>query len=127
MAVMRAEVARPYWDGAGLAKLLAALFIGPAAWGLNLQINYSLVKWACASGRSLVLPLCSLAALMLVAAGFFLSWRALVRLNEEADVRGDRVIDRSYFLAVAGLWLNALFALLVLTSGSLHFVVNPCE
>src|SRR5688572_24665729 len=103
MALMRDEVARPYWDDVGLVKLLAGFFIGPAAWALNLQINYSLVKWACASGNPQALPLFSAAALALVAGGFGLSWWCFSRLRTEATARGDRVVDRSYFLAVAGL------------------------
>jgi hypothetical protein len=124
---MRGEVARPYWDDVGLVKLLAGVFIGPAAWVLNLEINYSLVKWSCASGNPQVLPLVSAAALALVLCGLGLSWQCFSRLRAHAVPRGGGVVDRSYFLAVAGLWLNALFALLVLTSGSLHFIVGPCE
>ena len=127
MAVIRGEVARPYWDDVGLVKLLAGMFIGPAAWALNLEINYSLVKWTCASGNSEVLPILSAAALALVAGGLGLSWWCFSRLRQQAAVQGGRVVDRSHFLAVAGISLNALFALLILTSGSLHFIVGPCE
>jgi hypothetical protein len=112
MAVMRGEV---------------ELFIGPAAWALNLEINYSLVKWACASSNPQLLPIVSAAALALVVGGLGLSWWCFSRLHGQAAPPGGRVVDRSYFLAVAGLWLNALFALLILTSGSLHFIVSPCE
>jgi hypothetical protein len=124
---MRKEAARPYWDEIGLVKLLAGLFIGPAAWLLNLQVNYSLVKWACASGHAEVLPAFSGAAFALVAGGFILSWGCFSRLRGQADPRGGQVADRSYFLAVAGLWVNAVFTLLIVTSGSLHFIVSPCE
>ncbi len=125
---MRGEDAtRPYWDDIGLVKLLAGLFIGPAVWLTNLQVNYSLVKWACASGHADLLPLISGVALALVAGGFMLSWRCFSRVRADADPRGARVVDRSYFLAVAGLSLNAIFALLIATSGALHFIVSPCE
>jgi hypothetical protein len=124
---MHEEAARPYWDDIGLVKLLAGLSLGPAAWLLNLQVNYSLVKWACASGNPQLLPIFSAAALALVIGGLGLSWWCFSRLREQAAPSGGRVVDRSYFLAVAGLWLNALFALLILTSGSLHFIVSPCE
>ena len=119
--------ARPYWDDAGLVKLLAGVFIGPAAWLLNLQVNYSLVKWACASGNGEALAAFPAIALALVAAGFVLSFRGFAQLRAEADPQGGRVVDRSYFLAVAGLALNAVFALVLATGGALHFVVGPCE
>jgi hypothetical protein len=124
---MNREVTRPYWDDVGLVKLLGGLFIGPAAWGLNLQISYSLVKWACASGTPQVLPMLSAAALALVAGGLVVSWRCWAQLRGEADADGGRVVDRSYFLAVTGIGLNALFVLLILTSGALPFIVGPCE
>jgi hypothetical protein len=123
---MRSEPARQYWDDVGLVKLLAGVFAGPIAWGLNLEVNYSLVKWACASGQVMVLTLVSVVAFIAVAAGFAASWRCWTRLPDDTDLRGDRVIDRSYFLALTGLALNALFAVLILTGLALHGVVSPC-
>jgi hypothetical protein len=124
---MRPDAARTYWDDIGLVKLVAAVFIGPVAWGLNLEINYSLVKWACDSGRPSVLTLVSVVALIIVVLGLALSWRAWTELHHQADLRGGRVVDRSYFLALAGLGLNALFALLIVIGVSLHGIVNVCE
>jgi hypothetical protein len=124
---MQSERVRPSWDDIGFFKLLAGVFVGPLAWGLNLQINYSLMEWACGTGHATVLTLVSVVALIAVVAGFALSWRCWTRLRNDADLRGARIIDRSYFLAIAGLSLNALFALLILTSVSLHGIVSPCE
>jgi len=123
---MPSEPARQYWDDIGLVKLLAGVFAGPVAWGLNLEVNYSLVKWACESRQVMVLTLVSVVAFIAVAAGFTLAWRCWTRLRVDADPRGARVIDRSYFLALAGLGLNALFAVLIVTSVALHGVVGPC-
>ena len=124
---MGGEAARQYWDVIGLVKLLAGVFVGPAAWALNLEISYSLVKWACASETPQLLPLLSATALAMVAGGFGLSWQCWSQLRAGADPEGARVVDRSHFLAVTGLGLNALFALLILTSGALHFIISPCE
>ena len=124
---MSREAARPYWDGIGLVKLLMGLFMGPAAWALNLELNYSLVKWACRLDMPLVLPLVSTAALAVALAGLTVSWLAFKELRAHAHPDGGRVPDRSYFLAVAGIGLGALSALVILTSGSLHFIVGPCE
>ena len=124
---MDSTPARQYWDDIGLVKLLTGVFAGPLAWGLNLEVNYSLVKWACASGRVPLLTLVSIVALIVVMAGFALSWRCWRELDDRARLHGGRVVDRSYFLAVSGLGLNALFALLIATSMSLHGIVSPCE
>jgi hypothetical protein len=125
--VTRGDAARPYWDDIGLVKLLTGVFIGPLAWALNLEINYSLVKWACRSETPQVLPMLSGAALLLVIGGLVLSWHCFAQLRREADPRGGRTVDRSYFLAISGLALNALFALVILTSAGLHFIVSPCD
>jgi hypothetical protein len=118
---------RRYWDDAGQAALLAGFFAGPVVWGLTLQINYSLVKWACLGGRPSVLSAFFVIALTLVAGGFWLSWRAWQRVRQHANITGGTPVDRSYFLAVSGMWLNALFALLILTSSALPFIVRPCQ
>jgi hypothetical protein len=118
---------RVYRDDAGLAALLAGFSAGPVVWGFTLQINYSLVKWACLGGRPLILSVFSVIALALVAGGFWLSWRAWQKLRAHADIKGSTLVDRSYFLAVSGMWLNALFALLILTSSALPFIVKPCQ
>jgi hypothetical protein len=124
---MRHEAARPYWDDIGLVKLLIGVFIGPATWALNLEINYSLLKWACRSGTPQVLPVISSGALALTVFGLIVSYRAFTQLRARADLHGGRIFDRSYFLALAGIGLGAFFALLILTAGSLHFIVGPCE
>ena len=121
------ECSKQHDDRRELVKLLTAALIGPLAWAVNLQVNYSLVRRACESGHATLLTLMSLVALVAVAGGFVASWRAWVRLRVEADPRGHRVVDRNLFLAVAGLSLNALFVLLILTAGSLHGLVSPCE
>lgn len=124
---MRHEAARPYWDDIGLVRLLFGVFIGPAAWALNLEVNYSLVKWSCRAEAPHVLPMMSAGALALAVAGVIVSWRAFGELRTQSDLQGGRVPDRSYFLAIAGIGLNAVFVLLIVTSGLLHFIVGPCE
>jgi hypothetical protein len=118
---------RGYWDDLGLAALLAGFFAGPLVWGLTLQINYSLVKWACLGGRPVILSLFSLIALALVGGGFWLSWRAWQKLRAHGDIEGAKTVDRSYFLAISGMWLSGIFALLILTSSVLPFIVRPCQ
>lgn len=123
---MGGHEARGYWDDAGLMMLMGGLLIGPAAWFLDLQISYALVKWACATGHRAVLlavPAASFAAICLAGWMSWTSWRKL----GVADRTGASVEDRSRFLALAGLGLNAVFALLVLTSLAPRILLTPCE
>jgi hypothetical protein len=122
---MGAVARRQYWDDVGLVKLLTGVFAGPVVWAFNLEINYSLVPWACASGRTSVLAAVSVVALILVVGGGILSWRCWRSLKDGAG-NGAGVRDRSAFLAVSGLALCALFAMLIATSATLHAFVSPC-
>jgi hypothetical protein len=127
MAVSEPFAARHHWDGAGLAMLVGAFLAGPAAWGFNLLVNYSLVKPACAAGSPFLLTAVSVAALAVTIAGAMVSWRCWLGLREAGTTEGGRVADRSYFLAVTGMVLNGFFVLLIAISTVPHFVVSPCE
>jgi hypothetical protein len=123
---MRAEEARQYWDDWGLVLLWSALLAGPIAWGLNLQIGYALVKWACSRGQPLVLTLVAVVALAVALWGIWIGWSCLTQLRT-ADEAGGRVIDRSYFMAVVAIGLNILLAFLILTSAYHPLFLSPCE
>lgn len=127
MAVTDLLPARSHWDGAGLAMLVGGFLAGPAAWGLNLMVNYSLVKPVCATGSPFILTAVSIAALALTLTGAFASWRCWLRLRDAGTGEGGKVVDRSYFLALTGMVLNMFFVLLIAVSTVPHFVVSPCE
>jgi len=127
MAVIEPFPARSYWDGAGLAMLVGGFLAGPTAWGLNLMVNYSLVKPACSAGSPWVLTVVSVVALVTTCAGALVSRRCWLRLRDGGNAQGGRTIDRSYFIALAGMVLNVFFVLLIAISIVPHYVVSPCE
>jgi hypothetical protein len=124
---MGGHEARDYWEHAGLTMLVAGVLLGPLAWLLDLQVSYALVKWACRADARSVLGVTAAGSLTLVTAGAWLSWRCWRRLRAEASPEGGGLVDRSYFLALAGLGLNGLFALLVFASLVPRYVLSPCE
>src|SRR4051812_28407402 len=67
----------------------AGIFIGPAAWLLNQEVNYALVPWICAHQVRLV-PLVALVAVIISLAGGLLSWRAFQHssITPEPDSTG---------------------------------------
>ena len=119
--------ARGYWDDWGLVLLWTSALTGPIAWGLNLQVGYALVKWACSREQTFVLVVLSAATFALALAGAWLGWSCLQRLRDVADEQGGRVVDRSYFLAVVAIGLNLLLALLIATSAYHPLFLSPCE
>jgi hypothetical protein len=127
MVVTNPFPAREYWDGAGLAMLLGGFLAGPTAWGVNLMVNYSLVKPACSAGSSLILTVVSLLAIAATSGGALVSWHCWRRLRHGGTTEGGQVVDRSYFIAVMGMVLNLFFVLLLVVSTVPHVVLSPCE
>jgi hypothetical protein len=124
---MGSHAARDYWEDVGLAKLLFGFFLAPFAWLLDLQVSYATVKWACAADRRDVLLLLPLGSLALIALGTWLSWSCWTMVKDSGVEEGGTLQDRSYFLAIAGLAMNALFLLLILTSYAPRYFLSPCE
>lgn len=123
---MNARAARDYWDSRGLALLWFGALSGPAAWALDELISYALVKPVCFANQTFVLTAVNGAALLLVIAGALVARSCMAKISGAA-ADGGRTIDRSYFMAVGGLGLNLLVALLILVATFPHFVLSPCE
>ena len=124
---MRAHEAQAYWEHVGLAKLIGGFLLAPFAWLLDLEVSYATVKWACAADQRSVLLLVPLGSLSIIAFATWLSWSCWTMLRDDASPEGARMQDRSYFLAVAGLTMNAVFALLIITSFAPRYLLSPCE
>ena len=123
---MGAHATRSFWDGTGLMLLLGGLFLAPTAWFLDLQTSYATVKWACQHNSRFVLLSMAAGSLVLIALGSWMSWSCYARLRATADQEGAQLEDRSYFIALAGLGMNATFALLVSTTAVLR-IIGPCQ
>ena len=124
---MGGHEAEHYWEHVGLRMLMAGFLLGPLAWFLDLQVSYALVKWACRSDARGVLLAIPIGSLALVGLGAWMSWSCWTKLRGTADPEGGRMEDRSYFLALAGLASNGIFALLILTSIAGRYLLSPCE
>jgi hypothetical protein len=103
----------------------AGLFAGPTAWAISTQANYALVPWVCAHK----LPVIPVVAALLVALslfGGFLSWRAFSNAapapqNESEGGRPHR------FVAVMGVMMAALFAVIIVMQGAAGIMFEGCE
>ena len=124
---MGAHEARGYWEHVGLTMLIASFLLAPVAWLLDLQVSYAMVKWACETDRRWMLMLTPIGSLSLIAVGTAMAWSCWTKLRDVGEQEGARMEDRSYFLAMAALAMNALFALLILTSVAPRYFLSPCE
>ena len=96
-----------------------AFLAGPLAWTAHELLSYAFVKVACTNGLSVLEPLTTLGALVIVCAGGFIAMR----------VHGGRIgaaHDTPDFLAAAAIVLNALFALAIVMEAIPNAVVSPC-
>ena len=123
---MGGHEARDYWEHWGLILLWTAVLSGPVAWFLDQGLSYMLVKPVCTAGGRDVLTVISVAALAMAGAGGYTGWRCFAQLRGATD-DGGRLVDRSYFMAVVGISLNVLVALLIVTAGVSRFLLSPCE
>jgi len=103
MAVRTSSVA--LWSG---------IFAGPIAWGIDLQLRYALVPWACATGRMGTLTLISIPLLLVSLSGGLLSWRGM-----QSD-------ERSRFMGLSGLALSLAFSLTIVAMTIPDFILRRC-
>ena len=122
---MAAGESRGYWDQGGLMLLAGGFLLAPLAWLLDVQISYSSVKWSCEHDTKLVLLLMPLGSLAIIAVATWMSWSCLKKLRSSR--RDDPIAERSTFLAISGLAMNAIFALLIVSSLAPRLLLSPCE
>lgn len=105
----------------------AGLAVGPAAWAVSTQANYSLVPIVCSHGLPVwIVPALAAALVVATLASGLVSWRAWQRLGTgEQDSRADG--RPRNLLAGVGTLSALLFALVIAAQGSAALVLHGCE
>jgi hypothetical protein len=104
------------------------LLAAPAAWALQMQVGYTLVPWVCAhDAQAVSLHVITVVALLLSAAGAFISWRSWRKAGQEWPRDEGGAVGRSRFMGVLGLLTSAIFFLLILMQGVASFILHPCQ
>jgi hypothetical protein len=102
-------------------KLWAGILIGPIAWTIQLLLSYPIAQLTChagfASQHPAALHSISVAALIAIGGGAFLSWQ----------MHRQEVPEREQFMARLGLLTCALFALVVLATWVPPFIIHDCQ
>ena len=103
----------------------AGLAVGPAAWGLNTQLNYSLAPWSCGHSFNVIAPISAVLAIAAVA-GAFVSWRAWMTIPAQASIEAPESAQPHRFLAGIGLGLCALFGVVIAMQGLASLILSGC-
>lgn len=143
-ALNSAEHPSPHRDKVNVWWLLAGLAAGPAAWILQLVIDYGLASHACfpretpylgglpapGAGEPVWLVGVNLACLCLAVGGTLVSHRNWRRTRAEKHGGAAAVLDvgegRTRFLATCGILAGAAFALAILFDTAEPLVVAAC-
>lgn len=122
----------------GARGLLFGLLAAPIAWAALHMFDYLWIETACQAGLlggtmagltgvAWVVVAATLVALVIsVAAGVisFRRWQSLREPDDDDDL--EPVEARSRFLALSGVLVSALFALLIIMTGVPVFLMAPC-
>lgn len=112
----------PLRAGREVALLWAALLSGPVTWAAAFNLDYALVRVACAKDTMLPLHLVTLGALAVVLAGGAVAWTRWRRLD-----RGEGgAADRARFMAIVALLSSLLFGGLLVAQWIPKLVLHPC-
>jgi hypothetical protein len=103
----------------------AGLAVGPAVWGLNTQLSYSLVPWTCGHNLNLVAPISGMLAVVAFA-GAFISWRAWRTIPAKASTDATETHNPQQFLAGMGAALGGLFGLVIVMQGFASLILSAC-
>lgn len=112
----------------GLLMQWSGLLAGPVAWALHMQTNYALVPWACkTSGGTLLLYLVTMLALLITGIGAFCAWRGWQEGAGLEPDGSDALISRARFMGGLGLFISAMFSILIIAQAIPGFFLHPCQ
>lgn len=115
---------------AGLRMQWTGVLAGPLAWGLHMQVNYSLVPWVCAHGGEILIHLVTILALLITALGAFSAWRGLKdagAAGAEAKANDSGQLPRARFMGILGLFTSAMFFLVIIAQEIPSYFFHPCQ
>ena len=110
----------------GLLTLTLGVVLGPIAVLANEELIYVSNMWACGTGGQLVMHVVPLICLIVALGAGFLAWSDWVRVGRGVEDEAATIDSRSRFLALAGMGISALSALVIIAQWLAIFVFGAC-
>jgi hypothetical protein len=110
----------------GLLTLTLGVVLGPVAALVNEALIYVANMWACGTGGQLVMHVVPLVCLAVAIGAGSLAWTDWGRVGRGVEDEAATVDSRSRFLALCGMAVSAISALIILAQWLAIFVFGAC-
>jgi hypothetical protein len=110
----------------GLLSLTLGVVAGPIAVLVNEELIYVTNMWACGTGKQLAMHVVPLICVLVALGAGGLAWGDWVRTGRGVEDEAATIDARSRFLALAGMAVSALSALVILAQWLAIFVFGAC-
>jgi len=110
----------------GLLGLTLGIVTGPIAVLVNEELIYVTNMWACGTGKQLAMHVVPIICLVVTLGAGLLAWRDWDRVGRGVEDEAATVDARSRFLALGGMAISALSALIILAQWLAIFVFGAC-
>lgn len=121
----RKETAR-FTRWPGLARLTLGVVVGPIAALANEELIYVTNMWACGTRMQPAMHIVPIICLLVTFAALAMSWADWVAVGRGLEEEEATVDARSRFLALAGMGIGSLSALIILAQWLAIFVFGAC-
>ena len=109
-----------------MLTLTLGLVLGPVAVLVNEELIYVTNMWACGTGKQAAMHIVPLICLLATLGAEFLAWADWVRVGRGVENEAATIASRSRFMALGGMAISALSALLILAQWLAIFVFGAC-
>lgn len=110
----------------GLLGLTLGIVTGPIAVLVNEELIYVTNMWACGTGKQLAMHVVPIVCLLVTIGAGLLSLRDWDRVGRGVEDEAATVDSRSRFLALGGMAISSMSALLILAQWLAIFVFGAC-
>ena len=109
-----------------MLTLTLGLVVGPVAVLVNEELIYVTNMWACGTGKQGAMHIVPLICLLATLGAGFLAWADWVRVGRGVEDEAATIDSRSRFMALGGMAISTLSALLILAQWLAIFVFSAC-